>query len=56
MRGARPDTTGLEAIHNQPEFNQQPTIAARNFQRKIRMAPADSYPDVGLLAHLRQGS
>ena len=23
MRGVRPDTTGLEAIHNQPEFTQQ---------------------------------
>ena len=32
------------------------TLAARNFQRKIGMEPADGYPGVGLLARLRQGS
>jgi lytic murein transglycosylase len=32
------------------------TIAARDFQRKIGVAPADGYPGIGLLARLRQGS
>jgi membrane-bound lytic murein transglycosylase B len=32
------------------------TIAARNFQRRIGMEPADGYPGVKLLARLRQGS
>ena len=31
------------------------TLAARNYQRKIGMEPADGYPGVGLLARLRQG-
>ena len=32
------------------------TLAVRNYQRQIGMAPADGYPGVGLLARLRQGS
>jgi peptidoglycan lytic transglycosylase B len=32
------------------------TLAVRNYQRQIRMEPADGYPGVGLLARLRQGS
>jgi len=30
-------------------------IAARNFQRKVAMQPADGYAGVKLLARLRQG-
>jgi N-acetyl-anhydromuramyl-L-alanine amidase AmpD len=31
------------------------TVAIRNFQRKVGMAPADGYAGVKLLARLRQG-
>jgi membrane-bound lytic murein transglycosylase B len=72
MAGLRPDTTGLEAIRNQPEFTQKlwqylnrgtdgriggaTPAAVQNFQRKAGISPADSYPGVGLLAQLRKGS
>jgi membrane-bound lytic murein transglycosylase B len=71
MAGLRPDTTGLEAIHNQPEFTQKlwqylnrgadgriggaTPAAVQNFQRKAGILPADSYPGIGLLAQLRKG-
>jgi hypothetical protein len=46
MRGAHPDTTGLEAIRNQPEFHLQldtiSTLAVRTSQRKVGMQPVDS--------------
>jgi membrane-bound lytic murein transglycosylase B len=32
------------------------TIAVRDYQRKFGLEPADGYPGVGLLAHLRQRS
>jgi peptidoglycan hydrolase-like protein with peptidoglycan-binding domain len=72
MEGLRPDTTGLEAIHNQPEFTQKlwqylnrgvdggisgaTTAAVQNFQHKAGISPADGYPGVRLLARLRKGS
>jgi len=71
MRGVYPDTTGLEAIRNQPEFPPAALVgtgtadgrigfgtmlAVRNFQRKVGMQCVDGCAGIKLLARLRQGS